>query len=88
MGMPSGTIRPKSLAWLDRNSHVFRSHELCGDWANTWCNLNRKKVISVTPLRLVVKSLILELNDSVLALVFLVFKTESPVLFRILSGLY
>ena len=45
-------------------------------------------MVSVTPLRLALKSLILELNDSALALVFLVLKTESPVRFTMLFRSY
>tara|TARA_B110000037_G_scaffold187921_1_gene218848 strand:+ start:659 stop:829 length:171 start_codon:yes stop_codon:yes gene_type:complete len=45
----------------------FGSRSFCGDDAKSLFNLKRKKAGSVTPLKLALKSLILELNDSVFA---------------------
>src|SRR5665213_1554231 len=50
------------------------------DQANNFSNLKRKNETSVTPLKLALKFLILELKDSAFALVFLLLKK-----FRMLS---
>jgi len=60
------SVFPATSSFVEVKPPFFESHSSLGDYGKSLYNLNKKKVVSVTPLKLTLKSFILELKDSAL----------------------